>query len=56
MPKYLVTAKETVFYDYEVEAENEIQAKEMVKMGEVKTPEPDDSADFEVLEVEIINN
>ena len=49
MPKYLVSARETVFYDYEVTAKNEIEAKQKVR--DMLPPEPSDSTDFEIISV-----
>lgn len=55
---YSVLASETVFYDYEVEAESEEEAREMVLNGEVDHPPISDSRDFDVVDVDeiVINN
>jgi hypothetical protein len=50
MPKYTVYASETVFYEYEVEADSKKQARDLVRngYGEIETPEPKDSRNFEI--------
>ena len=48
MRKYLIQASEVVYYEIEVEAENEAQAIEKIYHAEVDIGEPVDGSDFMV--------
>ena len=48
MKKYLIQASEVVYYEIEVEAENEAEAIDKVYLGNVKIPEPIDGSDFTI--------
>ena len=48
MKKYIVHASEVVYYEIEVEAENEADAHEKVLLGNVEIPEPCDGSDFTI--------
>lgn len=48
MKKYRVQASEIVYYEIEVEAENEAEAIEKIYHGEVDIGEPCEGSDFQV--------
>ena len=54
MPKFIVQARETVFYWKEVEAESEDQIKQMIFDGEIAFDYGDitDGCDFEVQSID----
>jgi hypothetical protein len=48
MKKYIVQASEVVYYEIEVEAENEADAHEKVLLGKVEIPNAIDGSDFTI--------
>ena len=54
MPKFIVTASETVYYWKEVEAESEEQIRKMIFNGEIDFEYGDitDGANFEIGDIE----
>jgi hypothetical protein len=48
MKKYIVHASEVVYFEIEVEAENEADAHEKVWLGNVDLPKPCDGSDFTI--------
>ena len=58
MPKFMVYAKEVVYYMNSVEADNEDQVKEMLKDGDFVFDGSDitDGENFEILEIEEITH
>ena len=58
MPKFIVYAKEVVYYMVDVEAKNKDEVKKFLYKNEIDFNPSDitDGGDFEVLEIEEIEN
>jgi len=56
MKKYTVEASETVFYEVEVEAENEGQAETIVREMDLETLQKYQSADGETFQIDTIKD
>jgi hypothetical protein len=54
MPKFIVKAKETVFYWKEVEARSETEVRRLIECHDIEFEMNDisDDADFRILEIE----
>jgi hypothetical protein len=52
MPKFRVLASETVFYDFEVEADSMEQAQAKIDMGDFDTGPAYDGDNFEIDSIE----
>jgi len=56
MPKFIVDARETVFYTVEVEAENQEQLQSMISNGIIDFGEAYDGDNFMIDAIEEITN
>lgn len=54
MPKFIVKAKETVFYWKEIEARSETELRRLIECRDIdfETNDISDDADFKILEIE----
>jgi hypothetical protein len=56
MPKYIVDARETVFYTVEVEAENQEQLESMISSGMIDFGNAFDGDNFMIDAIEEVKN
>ena len=56
MPKFIVDARETVFYTVEVEAESQEQLKSMISSGQIDFGDAFDGDNFMIDAIEEITN
>ena len=56
MPKFIVDARETVFYTVEVEAENQEQLQSMISKGEIDFGDAFDGDNFMIDGIQEITN
>jgi hypothetical protein len=54
MKKYKVDCSEVIFYTLEVEAKNSEDVREQILSGNIIMPEPNDSKNFEINNIELI--